>query len=63
MDLETHNTRILDAINASGAAFLSHTKLNGVYALRVAIGNHATTHEHVARAWDLLRRTAEKVST
>jgi aromatic-L-amino-acid decarboxylase len=63
MDLETHNTRILDAINASGAAFLSHTKLNGVYALRVAIGNHATAHEHVARAWDLLRRTAEKAST
>jgi aromatic-L-amino-acid decarboxylase len=55
-DLEAHNTRILDAVNASGAAFLSHTKLNGVYALRVAIGNQATTQEHVARLWEQLKR-------
>ncbi|MBI3796761.1 MAG: amino acid decarboxylase [Deltaproteobacteria bacterium] len=58
MDLETHNTAILEAVNASGAAFLSHTKLNGAYAIRAAIGNHATTHEHVKRLWDLLRATA-----
>jgi aromatic-L-amino-acid decarboxylase len=38
---------ILDAVNASGAAFLSHTKLNDRYALRVAIGNQATTQEEV----------------
>ncbi len=57
-DLEAHNTAILEAVNAGGSAFLSHTKLNGVYAIRVAIGNQATTHEHVARVWDLLRSTA-----
>ncbi len=59
-DLEAHNAAILEAVNASGTAFLSHTKLNGVYAIRVAIGNHATTHEHVARLWDLLRSTAAR---
>lgn len=57
-DLEAHNAAIIETVNASGAAFLSHTKLNGVYAIRVAIGNQATTQEHVARLWDLLRRTA-----
>jgi aromatic-L-amino-acid decarboxylase len=60
IDLEAHNTTILEAVNASGTAFLSHTKLNGVYAMRVAIGNQATTHEHVARVWDLLRSTATR---
>ncbi|HEV8712937.1 MAG TPA: pyridoxal-dependent decarboxylase [Candidatus Binatia bacterium] len=58
VNLEAHNTAIIEAVNASGTAFLSHTKLNGVYAIRVAIGNQATTHEHVARVWDLLRSTA-----
>jgi len=57
-DLEAHNTAILGAVNASGSAFLSHTKLHGQYAIRVAIGNHATTHEHVARLWELLRQSA-----
>jgi aromatic-L-amino-acid decarboxylase len=57
-DLEAHNAAIIEAVNASGAAFLSHTKLNGRFAIRVAIGNQATTHEHVARVWDLLRQAA-----
>lgn len=59
-DLEAHNTAIIDAVNTSGSAFLSHTKLNGQYAIRVAIGNHATMHEHVARLWELLRKTARE---
>jgi aromatic-L-amino-acid decarboxylase len=60
-DLETHNTAILDTINISGAAFLSHTKLNGVYALRAAIGNQATTLEHVQRLWERLCHIADSV--
>lgn len=55
-DLEAHNAAIIEVVNASGAAFLSHTKLDGRYAIRVAIGNQATTQEHVERLWDLLRQ-------
>ncbi|MBI3246086.1 MAG: amino acid decarboxylase [Deltaproteobacteria bacterium] len=62
-DPEVHNTKILDAVNASGSAFLSHTKLNGVYALRVAIGNQATAHEHVAGLWEQLKNAAKSVSS
>ncbi|MGH7960386.1 MAG: pyridoxal phosphate-dependent decarboxylase family protein [Candidatus Binatia bacterium] len=57
-DLEAHNAAIIEAVNASGAAFLSHTKLDGRYAIRVAIGNQATTQEHVTRLWDRLRQVA-----
>jgi aromatic-L-amino-acid decarboxylase len=52
------HTRVLDAVNASGEVFLSHTKLNGRFVLRLAIGNINTTEEHVARAWELLNRAA-----
>ena len=52
------NARILAAVNASGEAFLSHTRLRGAYVLRLAIGNIRTEARHVARAWELLRAAA-----
>ncbi len=60
-DLETLNTRILDEVNASGEVFLSHTKVGGRYAIRVAIGNLRTEHRHVARAWELIRHAASSL--
>ncbi len=54
-ELETLNQRLLDAMNASGEVFLSHTKLNGRFTLRLAIGNLRTEQRHVARAWELAR--------
>jgi aromatic-L-amino-acid/L-tryptophan decarboxylase len=41
------NRRWLDAINRSGAAYLSHTELDGRYVLRLAIGNLRTTDERL----------------
>lgn len=56
------NARVLDAVNASGEAFLSHTRLHGRYALRLAIGHLQTTERHVARAWALLNAAADTIS-
>ena len=44
------------AKNASGEIFLSHTRLDGRYVLRLAIGNFRTTEDDVRLAWDVLRR-------
>jgi aromatic-L-amino-acid decarboxylase len=52
------NESILERANASGEIFISHTKLDGRYVLRMAIGHESTTEEDVRRAWDLLRRLA-----
>jgi aromatic-L-amino-acid decarboxylase len=49
------NQRLLDAVNATGEVFLSHTVIRDRFALRVAIGNIRTTEKHVRHAWDLLR--------
>ncbi len=59
--LERHNTAILDRVNGTGEVFLSHTKVRGRYAIRVAIGNLRTTELHVMRAWTLLREAADAV--
>jgi aromatic-L-amino-acid/L-tryptophan decarboxylase len=55
---DAEHARVLNAVNASGDVFLSHTKLDGRYVLRLAIGNINTTEEHVARAWKLLNQAA-----
>jgi len=52
---DEQNQAILDAVNASGKVFLSHTVLNGKLALRVAIGNLGTAREDVEQAWELVR--------
>ena len=49
---------LLETVNASGRAFLSHTVVDGRYAIRVAIGGVTTGREHVDALWDLLRSTA-----
>jgi aromatic-L-amino-acid decarboxylase len=60
---DAFNERLLDAVNASGEIFISHTRLNGRYTLRLAIGNLHTTEAHVRRAWELLRERAHELRT
>ena len=52
---DEENEAILERANASGDIFLSHTKLDGRYVLRLAIGNARTTEDDVRRAWEVLR--------
>jgi aromatic-L-amino-acid decarboxylase len=58
---DTLNQRLLEAVNQTGEIFLSHTRLNGVFTLRLAIGNLHTREQHVARAWELLQLHALEV--
>jgi aromatic-L-amino-acid decarboxylase len=59
---ERRNAEILRQVNESGEAYLSHTKINGTYLLRLAIGSIHTEEQHVARAWELLRNAATQPS-
>ncbi len=52
--LDRYNERLLDAVNATGEVFLSHTRVRGAYAIRLAVGNLRTREEHLRRAWVLL---------
>jgi aromatic-L-amino-acid decarboxylase len=54
-EVDALNEQLMAAVNATGEIFLSHTRLNGAFALRLAIGNLRTEEHHVARAWALLR--------
>jgi aromatic-L-amino-acid/L-tryptophan decarboxylase len=52
---DEHNEALLERVNATGEIFISHTRLNGRYVLRLAIGNERTTEDDVRRAWDVIR--------
>ncbi|MGA8326174.1 MAG: pyridoxal-dependent decarboxylase [Candidatus Cybelea sp.] len=57
--LERLNASILHAVNAGGEVFVSHTKIDGRYAIRLAIGNLRTQRGDVEWAWRVLRATAD----
>ena len=52
------NARIMDAVNRTGEVFLSHTRLDGRFTIRLSVGNLRTEARHVERAWALLREAA-----
>jgi aromatic-L-amino-acid/L-tryptophan decarboxylase len=53
------NQRILETINASGEAYITHTVLDDAYTLRAAIGVPGTEQRHVAELWDRIRAAAQ----
>ncbi len=52
------NEELLRALNARGDVFLTHTRANGRYTLRVAIGAWMTKFEHVEALWNAVAKTA-----
>ena len=56
--LDDANGRIMDTVNRSGDVFLSHTRLDDRFTIRLSVGNLRTEPRHVERAWELLRSAA-----
>jgi len=55
-DAEAANRRLLDAVHADGRVFITSTRLDGVFTLRLAVLNFRTHLEQVDYLLDLLRR-------
>jgi aromatic-L-amino-acid decarboxylase len=52
------NESLMKQLNATGKLFLTHTKLNGQFTLRMSVAGTLTTQQHVAKAWELIVETA-----
>ena len=52
------NEVLLRRLNDSGEVYLTHTRVNGAYTLRVAVGGTWTQQRHVERAWRSIREAA-----
>ncbi len=53
---------IMERVNDSGRLFLTHTRLDDRFVLRLAIGQTHTEQRHVEAAWDAIRAAAADVA-
>ncbi len=61
-DLDALNEKLMNDLNASGKAYISHTKLNDKFTLRLSIGNVRVEERHIANVWNLLNENLGDVS-
>ncbi|MFQ5661275.1 MAG: pyridoxal-dependent decarboxylase [Gammaproteobacteria bacterium] len=54
--------KLMHYVNATGKIYLTHTRLNGTFTLRISIGQTYSEIEHVERAWELLQQASNKLS-
>jgi aromatic-L-amino-acid decarboxylase len=59
---EAVNQRLLEHLNRSGELYLTHTRLDGRYTLRLSVGQTNTEARHVEAAWRRIRAAAGEVT-
>ncbi len=53
-ELNDFNKVLMDEINDSGKLYLSHTKLNGKFTIRLVVSGIRTTETNLDNAWKLI---------
>jgi aromatic-L-amino-acid decarboxylase len=61
-ELNKLNENLLEKINQSGKFFLSHTKLNGKFTIRLTIGSIRHERRHIEDAWGLIRSLVRELN-
>jgi aromatic-L-amino-acid decarboxylase len=56
------NERIVEAVNAGGDAYLTHTTLRGRRVMRIGVGNVLTADRHLELAWRRIRDEGARLS-
>ncbi|MET7878106.1 pyridoxal-dependent decarboxylase [Micromonospora profundi] len=57
------NADLLARLNGTGRAHLTHTRVDGRYTLRLAVGSPQTAERHVDETWALLAEAADDLLT
>jgi aromatic-L-amino-acid decarboxylase len=55
------NEKLMQRLNSGGEIYLTHTKLNGKFTLRLCVGQAQTEKRHVENAWRLIKDTAKSI--
>ena len=57
------NQALMERLNRSGALYLTHTKLDGRFTLRLCVGQTNTQARHVEHAWKKIRTESEALAS
>lgn len=63
-DIETtnkQNQKLVQKLNQVGKIYLTHTKVDSRYTIRMCIGQTNVTKQHVEKAWDLIQSAAKEL--
>ena len=60
-EINAMNEKLLQLLNSSGQIYLTHTKVNGIYTLRMVIGQTRVEKHHVEAAWKLIQQKAREI--
>ncbi len=55
-EINNFNQNLMDEINKTGKLFLSHTKLNEKFSIRLVVSGIRTEERHVKEAWNLIQK-------
>ena len=59
--LNVLNKKLLKKLNSSGKIYLSHTKINNIFSIRMPIGNTLSNKRYVLSSWNLIKKTARSI--
>jgi aromatic-L-amino-acid decarboxylase len=59
--LEELNINLMNKINETGKLFLSHTRLNNKFVIRMTIGSVRTSEIHVVNGWELIQNSLDEI--
>jgi len=59
--INAFNQRLLEKLNASGKMYLSHTMIDGKYALRMCLGQTYLSWPHIEKSWQEIQKMAAEL--
>jgi len=60
-ELNNLNEKLLNILNKSGKLYLTHTKINGDFVIRMVVSQTYVTKKHVENAWERIKKTAQDI--
>ena len=60
-EINNINEKVLEHINSSGKVYLTHTKLNGWFTIRMVIGQTNVKSHHTKMAYELINKSLTKI--
>ena len=61
-ELDILNEKLMNRVNETGKLFITHTKLNNKFVIRLVISGLRTKKIHVKNAWELIQKTYKDIT-